>query len=63
MATNSMINRSPSFIKERYLLLDIGGTIVHTIEPFDIYTRHAIEYVYHTLDLSLDKEYSSGEKE
>ena len=53
---NSIINPIPIHIKEKYLLLDIGGTIVHITEPFDVYTKRAIGYVYDALNPNVARE-------
>jgi len=43
-------------IKEKYLLIDIGDTLMSINEPFDVYTKRAIGYIYDRLNPAVTKD-------
>jgi len=45
------------FINEKYLLLDLGGTIIDIKEEFEVYTKNGIEKLYYKVNPNIHKNY------
>ena len=48
---------SKIFINEKYLLLDLGGTIIDIKEEFEVYTKNGIEKIYYKLKPNIPKNF------